>query len=116
MSQTVVPIGDRGYAGGVEGEGMSNEDAMIGDLRWRRLRVAAWVGLVTHILAGLAMLTVLRNGLETNPVFLERAKYIADHVGLWRLAWFSWTLIVIPVIYFLYRNWENRKNWIEDAD
>ncbi len=26
------------------------------------------------------------------------------------------TLIVIPVIYFLYRNWENRKNWIEDED
>ena len=26
------------------------------------------------------------------------------------------TLIVIPAIYFLYRNWENRKNWIEDAD
>jgi len=26
------------------------------------------------------------------------------------------TLIVIPVIYFLYKNWENRKNWIEDED
>jgi len=25
------------------------------------------------------------------------------------------TLIVIPAIYFLYKNWENRKNWVEDA-
>lgn len=79
---------------------MSNEDAMIGNLRWRRLRVAAWLGFVTHILAGLAMLTVLRNGLETNPVFLERAKYIADHVVLWRLAWFSWSIAAVAILYF----------------
>ncbi len=25
------------------------------------------------------------------------------------------TLIVIPAIYFLYKSWENRKNWVEDA-
>ncbi len=100
MSKTVVPIGYRGCAGGVDGDSMSNEEAMIGILRWRRLRVAAWVGFVTHILAGLAMLTVLRNGLETNPVFFERAKYIADHVGLWRLAWISWSIAAVAILYF----------------
>ena len=46
------------------------------------------------------MLTILKNGLETNPVFLDRAKYISDHVGLWRLAWFSWSIAAVAILYF----------------
>ena len=68
--------------------------------RWARLRVAARVALATHLLAGLAMATILRQGLETNPVLGDRVRFIADHVVLWRLAWLSWSVAAVSILYF----------------
>lgn len=68
--------------------------------RWARLRVAARVALATHLLAGLAMATILSNGLESNPVLGDRVRYIADHVVLWRIAWLSWSVAAVSILYF----------------
>ncbi|MCH7720559.1 MAG: hypothetical protein IH988_06155 [Planctomycetes bacterium] len=73
----------------------SNEES-----RWARLRVAARVALATHLLAGLAMATILRHGLETNPVLGDRVRFIADHVVLWRVAWLSWSAAAVSILYF----------------
>ncbi len=68
--------------------------------RWARLRVAARLALATHLLAGVAMATILRHGLETNPVLGDRVRFIADHVVLWRVAWLSWSVAAVSILYF----------------
>lgn len=68
--------------------------------RWARLRVAARIALATHLLAGLAMATILRHGLETNPVLEDRVRFMADHVVLWRVAWLSWSMAAVSILYF----------------
>lgn len=68
----------------------------------KRLSQAAWLALAVHLLAGVAMLFVLRRGLETNPDLAERMRFIALHRGLWTAAWLSWTVAGPSILYFYF--------------
>lgn len=61
---------------------------------------AAWLALATHLVAGVAMAVVLRHGLETNPDLHQRLTYIVEHGRLWTLAWLTWSVAAITVLYF----------------
>lgn len=65
-----------------------------------RLQRAALLALCTHIVAGLALALVLRNGLETNPDLQERFAFLVNHRVLWTLAWLSWSVSAVAILYF----------------
>ncbi len=65
-----------------------------------RLRRAALIAFCAHLVAGLAMVFVLRHGLETNPDFQARLAFLANHRVAWTLAWLSWTAAAIAILYF----------------
>lgn len=65
------------------------------------LRRTAWLSVAVHLLAGLAMALVLRHGLETNPDFLDRLRFLVEHKRLWQLAWFPWNLAALAMLYFV---------------
>lgn len=67
---------------------------------WRRLSRAAFIALTLHLVAGVAMVTVLRRGLETNPDLPDRLRFLAEHVGAWRAAWLAWSLAALSILYF----------------
>ncbi|MGH9750404.1 MAG: thiol-disulfide oxidoreductase DCC family protein [Candidatus Polarisedimenticolia bacterium] len=67
---------------------------------WRRLSRAAFIALTLHLVAGLAMALVLRRGLETNADLLDRLRFLAEHAGLWRVAWLAWNAAALSIIYF----------------
>src|SRR5262245_21721158 len=67
---------------------------------WRRLSRAAFIALALHLVAGLAMLLVLRRGLETNTDLLGRLRFLAEHPGAWRAAWLTWSLAALSILYF----------------
>jgi hypothetical protein len=46
------------------------------------------------------MALILRNGLETNPNFLNRVSFIVDHGALWSLGWLTWTAAAIAILCF----------------
>lgn len=66
----------------------------------RRLSRAAWLALAVHLVGGLAMLLILRRGLETNPDLSDRMRFIAGHRGLWTAAWLPWTAAGPAILYF----------------
>jgi hypothetical protein len=66
----------------------------------RRLRRAATIAFCLHLVAGAAMALILRNGLETNPDFLNRVSFIVDHAALWTFAWLTWTAAAVAILYF----------------
>lgn len=68
--------------------------------RWRRLSWAAFAALGLHLLAGLAMLLVLRRGLQTNPDLSDRLLFLARHGRAWTLAWSTWTAAGASIIVF----------------
>lgn len=68
--------------------------------RWVGLSRAAWLATATHLAAGLAMLLVLRQGLETNPSLEARGRFIADHTALWTAAWLTWNAAALSILYF----------------
>jgi hypothetical protein len=68
----------------------------------RRLSRAAWLALAAHLLAAMAMLLILRRGLETNPDLADRMRFIAEHRGLWTAAWLSWTAAGPSILYFYF--------------
>ena len=75
---------------------------------------ALWTGTVD---CSFVYTRINRNGLETNPVFFERAKYVADHVGLWRLAWFTWSIAAVAILYFFASFvWAHRESLADPAD
>jgi hypothetical protein len=65
-----------------------------------RLRRAALLALVLHLIAGVLMALVLRWGLETNPDFHSRLYFIVIHRTMWFVAWFSWTASALGILYF----------------
>ena len=67
---------------------------------WRRLSRAATIALALHLVAGLAMAVILRQGLETNRDLPDRLRFLAEHPGVWRAAWLTWSLAALSVLYF----------------
>jgi hypothetical protein len=67
---------------------------------WRRLERASWIAWLTHAAAGLAMLLVLRNGLETNSDVQARLRFVAEHRTAWILAWLTWNVAALSILYF----------------
>ena len=68
----------------------------------KRLARAAWLALAVHLLAGIAMLMILRRGLETNPDLSDRMRFIAGHRFLWTAAWLTWTAAGPSILYFYF--------------
>lgn len=67
---------------------------------WVRLSGAAWLAAFTHVLAGLALLLVLRHGLETTPSLEARLRFIAEHQALWTAGWLTWNAAALSILYF----------------
>jgi hypothetical protein len=57
----------------------------------------AWVAAATHVLASIAMLTLLRGGLP-GPPESERLAYIHAHPASWVAGWVMWQLAAISLI------------------
>lgn len=68
----------------------------------RRLSVAAWLALGVHLIAGLAMLVILKRGLETNLDLADRMAFVASSAA-WKAAWFTWTAASASILYFMLR-------------
>src|SRR5436309_7664807 len=67
---------------------------------WSRLRGAAWLALVIHGVAALAMALVLREGLATNPDAAARLRFVIGHRALWTAAWLCWNAAAVSILYF----------------
>jgi hypothetical protein len=65
-----------------------------------RLRLAALIALVIHLLAGASMALILSRGLETNSDFHERLAFLTNHRGLWTAGWLTWTAAAFAILYF----------------
>ena len=70
--------------------------------RWKRLRIATIAALLAHLVAGLFMLFVLRQGLETAVSFSERLIFLTSHKELWIAGWLSWIVAAISIFFFYY--------------
>jgi len=66
----------------------------------RRLRRAAILSFVAHLVAGIAMAGVLTHGLETTPDLQARLAYLVDHRVLWTLGWLTWTAAAFTILNF----------------
>ena len=67
---------------------------------WLRLRFAAWLALVIHLVAGFAMALILRQGLETNPDLEARLMFLVDRTPLWIGGWLTWNAAALSILYF----------------
>lgn len=68
---------------------------------WRRASIAAWAALAAHLLAGLALLVLLRDGLDTNPDAASRLAYIAEHRAAWIGGWLTWHAASLSIVVFI---------------
>ncbi len=68
---------------------------------WHRLRVAAIFALVIHLIAGLYMLVVLRNGLDTVE-FAQRLSFLTNNNRLWSFGWLLWTAADFSILFFYF--------------
>src|SRR3989442_13971542 len=66
----------------------------------KRLQRAAIVAFCLHLIAGAAMATVLRHGLETNPDLQSRLGFLVEQRALWTLGWLTWSAAAIAILYF----------------
>lgn len=66
----------------------------------RRLGRAAGLSLLIHLVAGLAMICVLRRGLDTNPDLADRLRFLVEHRALWLAGWAAWNLAALSILYF----------------
>ncbi len=48
-----------------------------------------------HVFAVVAALGVMQPGLDMDKSVLERATYVAENVGLWRMGWHLWQLVAL---------------------
>src|SRR5688572_2577835 len=76
---------------------MTDESAR---LAWRRLSRAAILSLIVHLAAGIAMLVVLRHGLETNPDLNGRLRFLTEQKAQWIAAWLVWNAAALSILYF----------------
>jgi hypothetical protein len=67
---------------------------------WRRLKAAAIVTAATHLAAGLAMLTVLRQGIDPNIAITERMAFLVNQTGLWVIGWLFWNAAALSFLFF----------------
>jgi hypothetical protein len=65
-----------------------------------RLRFASWLALILHLLAGLAMALILRQGLETAADQSQRFAFLAEYTALWVGAWLLWNLAALSIVYY----------------
>lgn len=68
---------------------------------WRIASVAAWAALGTHLLASLALLVLLHDGLDTNPDATSRLAYIAGHRAAWIGGWLTWHGASLSIVVFI---------------
>jgi hypothetical protein len=61
---------------------------------------AAWLALVVHLAAGLAMAIILRHGLETNADLADRLRFIVERRAWWTAGWLCWTLAAVTILSF----------------
>ena len=66
----------------------------------RRLHNACWLAVVVHVLAGLAMAFVLRQGLESNTDLPARLHFLVQDTLWWSLAWLTWHLAALTIIWY----------------
>src|SRR3989338_2354126 len=81
--------------------------------KWTQLRFAAALSLLVHVIAGLAMATVLCHGLETNSDVTSRFTFLTEHNLLWVSAWCTWNAAALSLFYFY---WSFIKTHKESAD
>lgn len=67
---------------------------------WARLRLAAWLAFAMHLVAGLAMVIVLRHGLETQADLTNRLLFLVEHTGMWTTGWLTWNAAALSILYF----------------
>jgi hypothetical protein len=76
---------------------------------WSRLSFAAWLCVAIHLVAGIAMATILRSGLETNPDLTGRLWFLAYQQSVWVAAWLTWNASALAILYFyLSFSWAHR--------
>ena len=66
----------------------------------KRLRRAAIIAFLVHLLAGISMALILRRGLDTNPDFQDRLSFLIQHRALWTFGWLTWTAAALAILYF----------------
>jgi len=66
----------------------------------KRLRRAAILAFVAHLVAGIAMAGLLAHGLETTPDLQTRLAYLVDHRVLWTMGWLTWTVAAFTILNF----------------
>lgn len=64
------------------------------------MRRAAWIAFFAHLISGLAMLGVLRHGLETNPDLADRLRFLAENRWAWRVSWLCWHVAAFSILWF----------------
>lgn len=64
-------------------------------------RKAIALCLFFNALASIAMLLILRQGVDSDIELLTRVRYLAENPVLWRLSWLLWIMAAISLIYFL---------------
>jgi hypothetical protein len=65
-----------------------------------RLRRAALIAFLVHLIAGMAMALVLRYGLETTADLQARLAFLVNHRAAWTVAWLTWTAAAVAILYF----------------
>jgi hypothetical protein len=65
--------------------------------------MAAWLSVGVHLVAGLAMALVLRHGLETNDITLDRVTFLVEQQSTWIAGWLTWNLAAFTILYFVAR-------------
>jgi hypothetical protein len=78
------------------------EPAQQEALRWKRLHHASILALVIHVLAGLAMLFVLRQGLDTGGSLNDRLTFMTEHRWEWTCGWLPWNAAALSILYLFH--------------
>jgi hypothetical protein len=69
--------------------------------RWVRLSKAAFITAVVHLIAGLCMAIILRQGLDTADL-QSRLSFLTEYTTLWIYGWLTWNLAAFAILYFYY--------------
>lgn len=68
--------------------------------RWLALQRAAWLSVAVHLAAGLAMLLVLGEGLETNEDAAARLRFLVEGRAAWTAGWLAWHAAALSMLWF----------------
>ena len=71
--------------------------------RRSQLSRAGWLAFAAHLIAGLAMAMILREGLESNPDVTARLRFVSVQRVWWTVAWLTWTLAAATILAFYAR-------------